>query len=328
MMFRFRRPPPRALASPRAGSWFLTAALLAAVVAVLIPPASLAADFTPDQRKAIESIIHDYLTKNPDVLLDALQAAEDKMKGDAKDKAAQALSTRRREIFEDPDTPVAGNPNGDVSLVEFFDYRCPYCKQVEPSLEALLGEDRQLRLVYKEFPVLGPESVTASKAALAARKQGKYDAFHRAMMTLKGQINDTAVYKTAESVGVAVDRLKRDMAAPELARALKANTQWPAALDPQIAFEDLAHILTDQQLVEILQVGEPVKKQDALDQLVGVLHLVDRLIVFVLAELGDTPIVQYSGMQKILIDRGQFVLQRRVQMLNDGLVAPHYLPPQ
>jgi len=230
MMFRFRRPPPRALASPRAGSWFL-AALLAAVVAALIPPASLAADFTPDQRKAIESIIHDYLTKNPDVLLDALQAAEDKMKGDAKDKAAQALSTRRREIFEDPDTPVAGNPNGDVSLVEFFDYRCPYCKQVEPSLEALLGEDRQLRLVYKEFPVLGPESVTASKAALAARKQGKYDAFHRAMMTLKGQINDTAVYKTAESVGVDVDRLKRDMAAPEIARALKANTELADALD-------------------------------------------------------------------------------------------------
>ena len=140
MMFRCHRPPVWALPSPGAGSWLLAAALLAAFVAVLMPPASLAADFTPDQRKAIESIIHDYLTKNPDVLLDALQAAEDKMKGDAKDKAAQALSTRRREIFEDPDTPVAGNPKGDVSLVEFFDYRCPYCKQVEPALEALLGE--------------------------------------------------------------------------------------------------------------------------------------------------------------------------------------------
>ena len=79
--------------------------------------------------------------------------------------------------------------------------------------------------------MLGPESVTASKAALAARKQGKYDAFHRAMMTIKGQINDTAVYKTAESVGVDVDRLKRDMAAPEIARALKANTELADALD-------------------------------------------------------------------------------------------------
>src|SRR5712675_3576173 len=180
MMFRFRRPPPRALASPRAGSWFLAAALLAAVVAVLIPPASLAADFTPDQRKAIESIIHDYLTKNPDVLLDALQAAEDKMKGDAKDKAAQALSTRRREIFEDPDTPVAGNPKGDVTLVEFFDYRCPYCKQVEPAVEAILKEDPKLRIVYKEFPILGKESTFAAHVAFAALKQGKYKQFHDA----------------------------------------------------------------------------------------------------------------------------------------------------
>src|SRR5947209_1681565 len=231
MMFRFRRPPPRALASPRAGSWFLAAALLAAVVAVLIPPASLAADFTPDQRKAIESIIHDYLTKNPDVLLDALQAAEDKMKGDAKDKAAQALSTRRREIFEDPDTPVAGNPNGDVSLVEFFDYRCPYCKQVESSLEALLGEDRQLRLVYKEMPVLGPVSVVAARVALAARNQGKYEAFHKAMMNTKGQIDEAAVYKVAGSVGLDMDRLKREMNSPEVQQAIKANLDLAEALE-------------------------------------------------------------------------------------------------
>jgi len=212
--------------------WRCAAALIAGAVVALLPlRAPLAADFTPDQRKAIEAIIRDYLTKNPDVLIDALQAAEDKMKGEAKDKAARALSTRRREIFDDPDTPFAGNPNGDVSLVEFFDYRCPYCKQVEPSLEALIGEDRQLRVVYKEFPVLGPESVTASKAALAARKQGKYDAFHRALMALKGQINDTAVFKTAESVGLDVDRLKRDMSAPEIGRTLKANSELADALD-------------------------------------------------------------------------------------------------
>ena len=215
----------------RSRAWTAPALFVAVFAALALPHASLAADFTPDQRKAIEAIIHDYLTKNPDVLLDALQAAEDKMKGEAHDKAAQALSTRHREIFEDPETPIAGNPNGDVSLVEFFDYRCPYCKQVEPSLEALLGEDRQLRFVYKEFPVLGPESLTASRAALASRKQGKYDAFHRALMALKGQINETVVFKTAESVGLDVDRLKRDMAAPEIGRALKANTELAEALD-------------------------------------------------------------------------------------------------
>src|ERR1051326_7752795 len=220
MHFRFHRPPVLALPSRPAGSWLVAAALLAAV-AVLVPlHAGFAADFTPDQRKAIETIIHDYLTKNPDVLLDALQAAEDKMKSEAKDKAAQALKRRHREVFDDPATPTAGNPKGDVSLVEFFDYRCPYCKQVEPALEALLAEDRQLRFVYKEFPVLGPVSKTAAQVALAARQQGKYDAFHRAMMALKGQIDDAAVFKVAQSVGLDVERVKRDMTGPEVEAAI------------------------------------------------------------------------------------------------------------
>jgi protein-disulfide isomerase len=230
MSLSFRRST--ASASLRARAWLGAAALgFGALLALLLPGTVGAADFTPDQRKAIEAIVHDYLTKNPDVLLDALQAAEDKIKGDARDKAAQALSTRRREIFDDPETPFAGNPKGDVSLVEFFDYRCPYCKQVEPALEALIGEDRQLRLVYKELPVLGADSVTASRAALAAKKQGKYDALHRALMLLKGQINEAAVLKTAESVGLDVERLKRDMASPEIARALKANTELAEALE-------------------------------------------------------------------------------------------------
>jgi protein-disulfide isomerase len=230
MSLGFRRS--RRSASLRARAWLHVAALGFCALLALVPPgAARAADFTPEQRKAIETIIHDYLTKNPDVLLDALQAAEDKIKGDARDKAAQALSTRRREIFEDPEAPIAGNPKGDVSLVEFFDYRCPYCKQVEQALEALLAEDRQLRLVYKEMPVLGADSVTASRAALAAKKQGKYDALHRALMLLKGQMNEAAVLKTAESVGVDVERLKRDMASPEIDRALKANTELAEALD-------------------------------------------------------------------------------------------------
>jgi len=207
------------------------AALWLAAAVGLSAGSAPAAEFTPEQRQAIETIIHEYLAKNPDVLLDALQAAEDKIKGDAKEKAAAALTQRRQEVFNDPQSPVAGNPKGDVSLVEFFDYRCPYCKQVEPALEALLGQDRQLRLVYKEFPVLGPASVTAGRAALAARKQDKYAAFHRAMMALKGQIDDAAVFKVAGSVGLDVDRLQRDMADPAIDRALKANVNLAEALD-------------------------------------------------------------------------------------------------
>jgi len=198
----------------------LACALLAAVPLCSIE----AAEFTPEQRKAIEAIIHDYLMQNPDVMIEALRAAEDA-------KSKQVLSDRRREIFDDPATPVGGNPQGDVTIVEFFDYRCPYCKQVQASLQALLDEDRKLRFIYKEMPVLGAPSVTAAHAALAARAQGQYDAFHTAMMATKGQITDEVVYRVAGSVGLDVDRLKRDMTSPEIDQAVKANLALADALD-------------------------------------------------------------------------------------------------
>jgi protein-disulfide isomerase len=230
--FVHRWPAPAASLRPRRLSRLWAVALwLGAVVALLPQHPASAADFTPDQRKAIESIIREYLTKNPEVMLDALEAAKEKLSKEAHDKAGANLAARRQELFEDPASPVAGNPKGDVSLVEFFDYRCPYCKQVEPSLEALLKEDRQLRLVYKEMPVLGQASTIAARAALAARAQGKYDEFHRALMTAKGQIDEAVVYKVAGSVGLDVERLKKDMATPEVDKAIKANLDLADALD-------------------------------------------------------------------------------------------------
>ncbi len=133
--------------------------------------------------------------QHPDVLIAALREAEDKLHHEDDAKASQAVIQHRREVFNDPATPVAGNPQGDVAVVEFFDYRCPYCKQVEPSLESMLKQDPKLRLVYKEFPILGPVSVTAARAALAAQAQGKYDAFHAAMMEARGNITDDTVYQ-------------------------------------------------------------------------------------------------------------------------------------
>jgi len=206
-------------------------ALGCALLLAVPPRSSAAAEFTPDQRRAIEAIIHDYLMQNPDALIEALRVAEAKANRDADAKAVQVLSERRREIFDDPATPVGGNPEGDVSIVEFFDYRCPYCKQVQPTLQTLLDHDRKLRIVYKEMPVLGAPSVVAAHAALAARAQGKYEAFHTAMMATKGQITDEVVYQVAGSVGLDVDRLKRDMTAPEIDRAVKANLALADALD-------------------------------------------------------------------------------------------------
>jgi protein-disulfide isomerase len=102
---------------------------------------------------------------------------------------------------------------------------------VLPSLQALLKEDQKLRFLYKEMPVLGPQSVTAAHAALAAERQGKYEAFHNAMMATKGQITDETVYKVAGSVGLDLERLKQDMSAPEIGQALKTNLALADALN-------------------------------------------------------------------------------------------------
>jgi protein-disulfide isomerase len=210
---------------------FLPVTLACLLVAAVPPPVLADAEMTPSQRAAIEAVIHDYLMNNPDILIEALRSAEEKLNREADVKASKALSSRHGEIFDDPATPVGGNPRGDVTVVEFFDYRCPYCKQVLPSLQTLLKEDRQLRFIYKEMPVLGAPSVVAAHAALAAQRQGKYEAFHTAMMGTKGQITEDTVYKVAGSVGLDVDRLKQDMAAPEIDRAVKANLALADALN-------------------------------------------------------------------------------------------------
>lgn len=193
--------------------------------------ASAADPTPPPERQQIEAIIHDYLMQHPDVLIAALREAEDKLHHEDAAKASKAVAENKKEVFDDPATPVVGNPEGDVALVEFFDYRCPYCKQVEPSLESMLKQDPKLRLVYKEFPILGPVSITAAQAALAAKRQGKYEAFHAAMMAARGNINDETVYRVASSVGLDLDKLKHDMASPEIAQAIKDNLKLADALD-------------------------------------------------------------------------------------------------
>ena len=193
---------------------FLAAFLIAA-------PASAAPPLTPDQRQAVEQVIHDYLMNNPKFLVEVLKSAQEKMDQEEAEQAKQAVGERRDELIADPTSPVGGNPEGDVTIVEFFDYRCPYCKQVEPALAALLHNDPKLRIVYKEFPILGPDSVYASRVALAARKQGKYEPFHAAMMAAKGQINDEVVLKVAASVGLDVARVKSDMESSEVDIAIQ-----------------------------------------------------------------------------------------------------------
>ena len=116
----------------------------------------------------------------------------------------------------DPSAPVIGNPNAPITIVEFFDYTCPYCKATEPRLEALLKRDKGVKLVLKEFPILQPVSLVATRAALAANNQGKYPAFHQAMMRFEGRLTEDDVFAMAKAARLDITRLKRDMNAPEI----------------------------------------------------------------------------------------------------------------
>ena len=188
---------------------------------------------TPQQKSAVDQAIHDYLMNHPEIVLDALKAAQKKSEQEAAANTRRLIGQMHQELVGNPDDLVQGNPKATATIVEFFDYRCPYCKEIEPTLDALLHDDPKLRIVYKEFPVLGEPSVFAAHVALAARRQGKYAEFHRAMMAAKGTIDDDVVLKVAASVGLDIDKVKADMGTADIKRIIQTNYDAATALNIQ-----------------------------------------------------------------------------------------------
>ena len=144
--------------------------------------------------------------------------------------AEAAAAARAGELLRDPNTPVLGNAGGDVVLVKFVDYNCPYCKAIEPKLGKLLADDNGIKLVIKEFPILGPASVVAARAALAAARQGKYAAFHHALMAYRGRLTNEVTFATAKEVGLDLEKLRKDMSSPEVGDQIIANYNLARAL--------------------------------------------------------------------------------------------------
>ena len=153
----------------------------------------------------------------------AIRAYESKRQAAEASAKDQSIAARTTALLNDPLTPIIGGADADVAVIEFFDYTCPFCKAVEPRLEKLLQDDKRVKLVAKEFPILTPESLVASKAALASVKQGKYEQFHQAMMMFKGQLRNETIFDIAKDVGLDLDRLRNDMQAPEIADEIIAN---------------------------------------------------------------------------------------------------------
>lgn len=198
-----------------------------AIFALLAIMASFRADaqeaMSAAEKRAIESVVRDYLLKKPEVIIEALDALKTKQATQKRTRAKKAVADHRAEIFSDPASPVGGNPTGDVTLVEFFDYRCGVCRRVHPIVAQLLRDDKNIRRVYKEWPILGPESVHIARAALAAREQGKYLEFHDALYEHRGRVEAKTLAVVAKKIGINFERLKRDMRSPDVSAALKRN---------------------------------------------------------------------------------------------------------
>ena len=157
------------------------------------------------------------------MLIEAQQVLRDRQAAREAEQERRAIERHRDALIADPEAPVAGNPEGAITLVEFFDYRCGYCKRVKPTLETLLAENDDLRLVYKEFPILGPESTLAARAALAARAQGGYGPFHTALMEADGALERAHILEIARSVGLDDERLAQDMDEPAIDALIEGN---------------------------------------------------------------------------------------------------------
>ena len=208
----------------------LAACLLLPALLLTSPPAARAEE--PLTKAEIEKTIRAYLLAHPEILIEMSNTLRARQEESQREKSQAALASKRADLLADASSPVAGkikDGEGVVTIVEFFDYRCGYCKKVNPTMQKLMDEDPSIRVVFKEFPILGPESTTAALAALAAHEQGGYLKFHRALMST-GDISMASLERIATESGLDLARFKKDLVKPEHQATLARNQALGEAL--------------------------------------------------------------------------------------------------
>ena len=208
----------------------ITAILSVWVIAPGPPRAAEEPAFTEAQKSALDALIRDYIMRHPEVVMESLGAMQERERL-AKERQQMARVAQLTDAIErDPGDPVLGNPDGDVTVVEFFDYQCGFCKRMLEPMMNLAREDRGVRIVMKELPILGPESVLAARASLAAGRQGKYEAFHLALMQIRGRLSEPAILQTALELGLNAEQLRADMDDPAAMAQIQRNRELAEAL--------------------------------------------------------------------------------------------------
>ena len=187
---------------------------------------------TAQQEDRMGEAVRAYLLKHPEIIDEAMQALRERQAAEAAAKTAQALKEHRDDLLVDPMSPVVGDSDGKVTIVEFFDYNCPYCRAAGPVVNELLQKKPDVRIVYKEFPTLAPSSRFAARAALAARHQSPelYTAFHDRLMKAKGRLDEDAVVQIAREAAVDVDRMRADMEDPAINKRIDGNIELARAI--------------------------------------------------------------------------------------------------
>ena len=206
--------------------------------------APLVRAFSESQKKEIEAIIKDYLLANPEVLVEAQNALEAKMDKVQSERMAVAIKDNAAELYRPAASPIV-NATGDVPVIEFFDYNCGFCKKAFPEVAQMIDSDKKIRLILKEFPILAKGSEEASRVALAAKMQGKYWEFHRAMLENPGQANEASALRVAERLGLDMARLKKDMLAPEVKKEIDATH----ALANKMGIQGTPHFIVGDRII-------------------------------------------------------------------------------
>ncbi len=190
--------------------------------ALLLPASAGAELFTPAQRDEIVGIVRQALKTDPSILREAINTLQADEAAHSQEASRAAIIAARHELVT-PADPVVGDPNGDVTIVEFFDTRCPYCRKMEPVVDGFLNQDKKVRLVYKDLPILGPASVLGSKALLAAQKQNAYAPMRAAVMKLPPDTTLAQIETAAKALGLDWPRLRQDMEDPSVQARIDAN---------------------------------------------------------------------------------------------------------
>ncbi|QWG20588.1 DsbA family protein [Bradyrhizobium sediminis] len=215
-------------------SFRLLAATLFALALCGAPPAATAQSFSDTQRGDIEVIVRNYLLTHPEVLEEAMTELSKRQSAAEAEKHQAGVTKNAEAIFNSPRDVTVGNKAGDVTMVEFFDYNCPYCKRAMTDMMELIKSDPKLKVVLKEFPVLGPSSVEAAQVAVAVHMQDasgkKYLDFHQKLLNGRGQVDKARAMAAAKEVGVDMARLEKDLASPEVRATLEQNFKLAEAM--------------------------------------------------------------------------------------------------